>query len=287
MSSRHADNRDAADRGVHDSAEDLRALAAELASRAGALALRGRRGFGADQPVAHDTKSTPTDPVTEFDRAAEAVIVETLRARRPDDSIVGEEGAGHAGSSGLEWHIDPIDGTVNFVYDLPAWCTSIAVVDDLGPLAGAVFVPVTEELFSAARGAGATRNGTPIRCSSASELAMSLIGTGFSYSPSTRQRQARRLAALLPQVRDVRRYGSAALDLCMVACGRLDGYYEEHLNSWDLAAGVLIASEAGAATSDFGGGVADSDATVAAAPGIHQALLELIATIDAATSDVD
>jgi myo-inositol-1(or 4)-monophosphatase len=282
MSARHADDRD---RGCHDSAEDLRALAAELAARAGALALQGRRGLDVDQPVAHDTKSTPTDPVTEFDRAAEAVIVETLRARRPDDSIVGEEGAGHAGSSGLEWHIDPIDGTVNFVYDLPAWCTSIAVVDEFGPLAGAVFVPVTDELFSAARGAGATRNGAPIRCSSASTLAMSLIGTGFNYSAPIREHQARRLAALLPQVRDVRRYGSAALDLCMVACGRLDGYYEEHLNSWDLAAGVLIASEAGATTSDFGGGIADSDATVAAAPAIHQALLELIATIDASIAD--
>jgi myo-inositol-1(or 4)-monophosphatase len=181
--------------------------------------------------------------------------------------IVGEEGAGHAGSSGLEWHVDPIDGTVNFVYDLPTWCTSVAVVDERGPLAGAVYVPVTDELFSAARGAGATRNGTPIRCSSASDLAVSLIGTGFSYSPATRERQAHRLAALIPLVRDVRRYGSAALDLCMVACGRLDAYYEEHLNSWDLAAGVLIASEAGAVTSNFADGVAEPAATVAARSG--------------------
>jgi myo-inositol-1(or 4)-monophosphatase len=265
----------------HDEVEDLRVLAGELATSAGALALAGRRRLGVGQPVAHDTKSTPSDPVTEFDRAAEVLIVDTLRTRRPDDSIVGEEGAGHSGSSGLEWHVDPIDGTVNFVYDLPTWCTSVAVVDEQGPLAGAVFVPVTDELFSAARGAGATRNGTPIRCSSSSNLTMSLIGTGFSYSPATRERQARRLAALLPLVRDVRRYGSAALDLCMVACGRLDGYYEEHLNSWDLAAGVLIAAEAGAATSDFGDGPAGPGATVAAAPAIHQALLELIATIDA------
>jgi myo-inositol-1(or 4)-monophosphatase len=276
-------DRSAVEPDAHDEVEDLRVLAGELARSAGALALEGRRRLGVGQPVAHDTKSTPSDPVTEFDRAAEALIVDTLRARRPDDSIVGEEGAGHGGSSGLEWHVDPIDGTVNFVYDLPAWCTSVAVVDAAGPLAGAVFVPVTDELFSAARGAGATRNGTPIRCSSASNLAMSLIGTGFSYSPSTRERQARRLAALLPRVRDVRRYGSAALDLCMVACGRLDAYYEEHLNSWDLAAGVLIASEAGASTSNFDDGAADPAATVAAAPAIHRALLELIATIDAST----
>jgi myo-inositol-1(or 4)-monophosphatase len=260
--------------------DDLRTLAAELAVRAGTTALEGRRRLGVGQPVAHDTKSTPTDPVTEFDRAAEAVIVDTLRERRPDDSIVGEEGAGHAGSSGLVWHIDPIDGTVNFVYDLPAWCTSVAVVDEHGPLAGAVFVPVTDELFSAARGGGATRNGVRISCSSATDVAMALVATGFNYSPDMRRPQARRLAALLPQVRDVRRFGSAALDLCMVACGRLDAYYEEHLNSWDLAAGVLIASEAGATTSNFAGGVADSDATVAAAPAIHGALLDLIAAID-------
>ena len=263
------------------SPEVLRALAIELATAAGTPAYEGRRRLGVGQPVAHDTKSTPTDPVTEFDRAAEASIVDTLRVRRPDDGIVGEEGASHAGSSGLVWHIDPIDGTANFVYDLPAWCTSVAVVDDDGPLAGAVFAPVTDELFAAARGAGATLNGAPIRCSNASELAVALVGTGFNYSPGTRRRQARRLAALLPTVRDMRRYGSAALDLCFVASGRLDAYYEEHLNSWDLAAGILIASEAGAVTSNFADGPADTEAVVAAAPGVHRALVELIAAIDA------
>jgi myo-inositol-1(or 4)-monophosphatase len=259
-----------------ESSAALRELAAELATRAGSSAHEGRLRLGVGQPVEHDTKSTPTDPVTEFDRAAEKLIVDELRARRPDDSIVGEEGAGHAGTSGLEWHIDPIDGTVNFVYDLPAWCTSVAVVDRHGPLAGAVYVPVTDELFSAARGAGATRNGAPIHCSAATDLTMALIGTGFNYSPNTRAQQAARLARLLPQVRDVRRYGSAALDLCMAACGRLDAYFEEHLNSWDLAAGVLIAAEAGATTSNFDGGPADTDAVVVAAPGLHRSLLDLL-----------
>lgn len=254
----------------------LRALAAELATSAGSSAHEGRRRLGVGQPVEHQTKSTPTDPVTEFDRAAETLIVDALQLRRPHDSIVGEEGAGHTGTSGLEWHIDPIDGTVNFVYDLPAWCTSVAVVDRYGPLAGAVYVPVTDELFSAARGAGATRNGEPIHCSSSADLPMALIGTGFNYSPTTRERQAERLARLLPHVRDMRRYGSAALDLCMVACGRLDAYFEEHLNSWDLAAGVLIAAEAGATTSNFAGGPADTDAVVAAAPDLHRALVELL-----------
>jgi myo-inositol-1(or 4)-monophosphatase len=256
---------------------ELRDVAAELATAAGTSALEGRRRLGVGQPVGHDTKSTPTDPVTEFDRAAEVLIVDALRTRRPDDSIVGEEGAGHRGTSGLEWHVDPIDGTVNFVYDLPAWCTSVAVVDEHGPLAGAVYVPVTDELFSAARGAGATRNGEPIHCSTASELAMALIGTGFNYSPGTRGRQARRLAEMLTQVRDVRRYGSAALDLCMVACGRLDAYFEEHLNSWDLAAGVLIAAEAGATTSNATGGPADAGLAIATAPGLHAALVDLLA----------
>jgi myo-inositol-1(or 4)-monophosphatase len=267
---------------VPESAEALRSLAAELATSAGSSAHDGRRRLGVGQPVEHDTKSTPTDPVTEFDRAAEKLIVDALRVRRPEDSIVGEEGAGHTGTSGLEWHIDPIDGTVNFVYDLPAWCTSVAVVDRHGPLAGAVYVPVTDELFSAARGGGATRNGEPIRCSTATDLTMALIGTGFNYSPGTRARQAERLALLLPRVRDVRRYGSAALDLCMAACGRLDAYFEEHLNSWDLAAGVLIAAEAGATTSNFAGGPADTDAVVAAAPGLHRSLLDLL---DASSPD--
>jgi myo-inositol-1(or 4)-monophosphatase len=260
--------------------DELRELAIDVATAAGTLAHQGRLSLGVGQPVAHDTKSTPTDPVTQFDRASEASIVETLRSRRPDDSIVGEEGADHTGSSGLVWHIDPIDGTANFVYDLPAWCTSVAVLDREGPLAGAVFAPVTSELFSAARGAGATLNGSPIRCSDASALELALIATGFNYSPTTRRQQAERVARLLPRVRDVRRFGSAALDLCFVAAGRFDAYFEEHLNSWDLAAGVLIASEAGAVTSNLSGGAADTGAVVAAAPLVHRALVDLISEID-------
>ncbi len=258
----------------------LRDLAADVARRAGRAALAGRRQLGVGQPVAHDTKSTPTDPVTEHDRAAERLIVESLREQRPDDSIIGEEGASHAGSSPFSWHVDPIDGTVNFVYDLPMWCTSVAVVDADGPLAGAVYAPVTDELFAAARGAGATRNGEAIHCSSAVDLAMALVGSGFNYSPAVRGRQAARLASLLLEVRDLRRYGSAALDLCMVACGRLDAYFEEHLNSWDFAAGVLIAAEAGATTSDLHGATADQHGVVACAPGVHRSLIEAIARID-------
>ena len=179
------------------------------------------------------------------------LIVSELRRARPHDAIVGEEGASQPGSTGLEWHLDPIDGTVNFVYDLPTWCTSVGVLDANGAVAGAVYVPVLDELFSAARGCGATLNGEPIATSTVSSIDLALVGTGFSYSPQRRREQAARVATMLPLVRDVRRFGSAAIDLCLVACGRLDAYFEQYLNSWDMAAGVLIAAEAGATCSDF------------------------------------
>lgn len=266
---------------VADDRSNLRTFAESLAVRAGDEALAGRRSLGIGQPIAHDTKSSPTDPVTEYDRAAERSIVEALRRSRPDDAIVGEEGAAHEGTSGLEWHVDPIDGTANFVYDLPHWCTSVAVVDADGPLAGAVYAPVLGELFSASRGGGATLNGAPISCSRVEHLSHALVGTGFSYSVERRVHQGDRVARLLRDVRDIRRLGSAAIDLCLVACGRLDAYFEEHLNSWDLAAGILVAAEAGAVTSDFTGGPAGPASTVAAGPGIHARLVALIAELDA------
>ena len=266
---------------IGDGRSELRSFAESMAVRAGDDALAGRRRLGIGQPVVHDTKSSPTDPVTEYDRAAERLIVDAIRQSRPDDAIVGEEGADQTGTSGLHWLVDPIDGTANFVYDLPHWCTSIAVVDADGPLAGAVYAPVLGELFSAERGGGATLNGSPIRCSGVDQLSRALVGTGFSYSADRRALQGDRVARLVREVRDIRRLGSAAIDLCLVACGRLDAYFEEHLNSWDLAAGVLIAAEAGAVTSDFAGGEATPAATVAAGPGIHARLLELIATLDA------
>ena len=258
----------------------LRTLTESLARTAGTAALAGRRGLPISQPPAYDTKSSLTDPVTEFDRAAEAYIVNELRRLRPDDAIVGEEGAADNGTSGIEWHIDPIDGTANFLYDLPAWCTSVAAVHSGRPttdaIAGAVYVPVTDEMFSAHAGGGATLNNFPISASKADAISMSLIGTGFSYLDDRRVAQANRMSSLLPQVRDIRRYGSAAIDLAFVACGRLDAYFEEHLNSWDMAAGLLIANEAGAEVSGFDGGVPDELGAVAAAPGIHAALLAAI-----------
>jgi myo-inositol-1(or 4)-monophosphatase len=256
---------------------ELRVLAERLARAAGTQALAGRRALGTGQAVTQDTKSTVTDPVTEFDRAAEALIVGELRRIRPDDAIIGEEGADQPGTTGLEWHLDPIDGTVNFVYDLPTWCTSVGVVDGEGGVAGAVYVPVLDEMFSAARGEGATLNGDPIGVSGVASLDVALVGTGFSYLPARRHEQSLRVAAMLPEIRDIRRFGSAAIDLCLVACGRVDAYFEQYLNSWDTAAGVLIAREAGATTSDFGTGEPSYDGVVVATPGIHATLLALIA----------
>lgn len=255
---------------------ELRELAAALALDAGRHAREKRRALGPGRRVAHETKSSAVDPVTEFDRDAEAWIVERLRTVRPDDSIVGEEGASHSGSSDLAWHVDPIDGTVNFVYDLPFWSTSVAVVRNGVPIAGAVYAPVLDELYSAAAGCGATLNGDSISVSDATELAMSLIATGFSYDTASRKRQASEIGGLLPLVRDIRRSGSAALDLATVACGRIDGYYEEHLNSWDVAAGVLLVTEAGGVVTDRDGSelAVDTPAGVLVAPSeVHRSLL--------------
>jgi myo-inositol-1(or 4)-monophosphatase len=253
---------------------ELRELAERLAREAGAIALDGRRAAG--RSFGGDTKSTSTDLVTEFDRAAEAHIVGELRRLRPDDAIVGEEGTADDGTSGFAWHVDPIDGTTNYVYDHSAWSCSVAVAHDDEMLAGAVAVPPIDELFSAHLDGGATRNGVAIHVSDRTDVALALVGTGFGYDADMRREQAAVVANLIGDVRDIRRLGSAAYDLCMVACGRLDVYYERHLNSWDAAAGELIAREAGAVTSDSAGGVARPDDTVAAAPHVHAAFLAVL-----------
>lgn len=191
------------------------------------------------------TKSSPTDPVTEADRAAEASIVEAIIANRPDDAIVGEEGANRAGTSDVTWHIDPIDGTTNYLYDYPGYAVSVAAEQAGHLAAGAVLNVSTGDLYSAAAGGGATCNDRALSTTSETSLAAALVGTGFSYQSDRRRIQAEVLLNVLPAVRDLRRGGSAALDLCFVASGRLDGYYEAGLNKWDYAAGWLIAEEAG------------------------------------------
>lgn len=251
---------------------DLSSLAESLARRAGMMALSGRR----NADVSATTKSTPTDMVTQFDTASERLIVEGLMDARPDDAIVGEEGTARDGSSGITWHIDPIDGTSNFFFDLPLWAVSIGAVDELGPLAGAVYLPVLDEMFVAARGGGATLNGRSIRVSNADTLSTSLVGTGFGYDSVRRTAHARLVADIIGHIRDIRRFGAAAADLCLVACGRLDAFFEEGLSSWDLVAGQLIAAEAGAIVTDYHGARVTPAQVLVAAPGIHASLVDLL-----------
>lgn len=250
-------------------------LAREIAVRAASFALEARQ---AGVEVAA-TKSTPTDIVTAVDRDTEALIRDLILEVRPDDGILGEEDATRVGTSGLDWIVDPIDGTVNFLYGIPAWSVSIAVVegpaspDSWSALAGVVVNPVTGELFEAFAGGGARLNGQPLEVNRGVPLDRALVGTGFSYSAERRRAQAEVLTRLLPQVRDARRMGAASLDLCSVAAGRLDAYYEIGLQPWDHAAGALIAREAGAVISGPGGARESAEFIVAAAPDLHGELV--------------
>jgi myo-inositol-1(or 4)-monophosphatase len=265
---------------MHPAEIGLRALAVELARKGGEIALAGRRAASNLAALGGSTKSSATDLVTQYDRAAEGAIVDTLRQRRPGDAIVGEEGTADDGDSGYAWYIDPIDGTTSFVYDQPTWSCSVAVAHAGAVVAGAVFLPVLGEMFSAGAGAGATCNDHPIAASGTDQLELALIATGFSYHADVRRQQATRLAGMIGEIRDVRRTGSAAVDLCFVAAGRVDAYFEIGLNAWDSAAGELIAREAGAITSDFEGRASRPEQMLAAAPGVHAALLELLARTD-------
>jgi myo-inositol-1(or 4)-monophosphatase len=190
---------------------------------------------------------------------------------------VGEEGASRDGTSGITWHIDPIDGTSNFYFDIPMWAVSIGAVDKHGPIAGAVYAPALGDMFTAARGEGATLNGNRISVRENTVLSDALVCTGFSYHVNQREVHARRVATMVGQIRDIRRFGAAALDLCFVACGRLDAYFEEHLNSWDLIAGQVIATEAGAIVTNFSGDTVTPQQVLATQPGVQKALIRLIA----------
>jgi myo-inositol-1(or 4)-monophosphatase len=262
----------------------LRSVAERLATEAAEFVRRRREEvFGDPQRDAGPmvrAKSTPTDPVTVVDTETERLLRGRLAELRPGEHILGEEeGGSTGGAEGLTWVLDPIDGTVNFMYGLDAYAVSVGVQRDGSSLAGAVANVPTGALYSAALGHGAhiRQAGvtTPLVASPAVELSMSLLGTGFSYAPEQRARQAEILAKMLPVVRDVRRMGSAALDLCMVAAGRLDAYYEDGVHIWDWAAGALIAAEAGAMMrlppADKGAGL-----IVAAAPGIADALADAL-----------
>lgn len=265
-------------------ANDLRQLACRLAVDAGTMAAEGRRvdieSEGGRHALGATTKSSATDVVTRHDKAAEAVILAGLVDAWPDDAVIGEEGTNRPGSSGVSWYIDPIDGTSNFFYGLPMWCTSIAAVDADGGLAGAVYVPSTGELFSAARGEGATRNDAPIAASTETDVALALVATGFGYTADARRRQAGMVRSIAPAIRDIRRMGSAAIDLSYTAAGFLDAYWEEGLNRWDMAAGELIALEAGCRSGDFSGGEATPAQLLVAGPGVFDAMVGLLGDLD-------
>lgn len=227
----------------------LLALAEATAREAGALLMERLPGVRT-----LETKTSPVDVVTEVDKASEALIVSRILEVRPEDGFLGEEGASRPGTSGVRWVIDPIDGTVNYLYRRPDFAVCIAAEVAGEVVAGVVFNPFIDELFAAALGHGATLNGRPIVVSTETRLAHALCGTGFGYEEAVRKVQGAVVARLVGEVRDIRRAGSAALDLCAVACGRLDIYYERGVRDWDVAAAGLIVREAGGRAGTLDGG---------------------------------
>jgi myo-inositol-1(or 4)-monophosphatase len=261
-----------------DSQEALLELAADLARDAGALLLERFDG-GRERALA--SKSSPTDLVSEADLASERLIRERLAAARPSDGFLGEEGGGEEGSSGLTWIVDPLDGTINFLFGIPHWCVSVAVADAHGSLAGAIFDPARDELFLATRDGTPLLNGAPIaaperaRLASA-DLASAMVATGFAYDASVRAAQAEILVRLIPRVRDIRRFGSAALDLAWTACGRYDAYFERTTKPWDIAAGTLVCERAGLTVTELPERERLPLGVLAAVPALAGELFELV-----------
>ena len=225
----------------------------ELAERAARAAGEVLIAYYGRAPEGLASKTSATDPVSDADREAERVIRELLSAERPDDGLVGEEGSRIEGVHSRRWIVDPLDGTVNFLYGLRAWGVSIALEDEEGLAVGVVFNPVSGECFAAERGRGATMSGRPIHVTDCRSLDSAMVATGFSYEAERRAEQAQLLVELLPRIRDLRRAGAAALDLAYVAAGRVDAYYERGLQRWDEAAGLLLVREAGGVTAELDG----------------------------------
>jgi myo-inositol-1(or 4)-monophosphatase len=256
-----------------ESPQDLLKLAVEVAEEAARLIVERRRGT----ITVADTKSTVTDVVTAVDRESEELIRARVLKARPDDSFLGEEGDDVAGTSGVRWVVDPIDGTVNYLYDLPTYAVSIAVEYDGETVAGVVVDAPKGEVFTATKGGGAFADGQPIRVSGCTELSTALVGTGFGYDPDRRQVQAEVIQHVITKVRDIRRIGVGAIDLCYVACGRLDAVFERGLNPWDYGAGALIAAEAGAITGGLNGAPVSPEMSIAASPALFGPLHDLLA----------
>ena len=249
---------------------ELASLAEEVARSAGALLMQRPDSFTFTE------KSSAVDFATQMDQQAEALIVKSLLAARPDDGIIAEEGAAQQSKSGITWVIDPLDGTVNYLYGLPGWNISIAAKNQDGVIMGVVFAPTINSLWKATKDGGAFLNDKSIKCNDPVNLNLALIATGFSYDLELRKEQGARIQKLIPQIRDLRRNGAAAVDLCYVAMGAVDAYFESSLKEWDFAAGGLIATEAGAVISGRTGGAPDGDMVVCAGPSLHAQLLAQI-----------
>ena len=246
---------------------ELLNLAESIALKAGSLLVNRPSKFDLDQ------KSGVFDFATQMDHESEKLIVSAILAARPDDGLIGEEGANRESKSGVTWVIDPIDGTVNYLYDIPGWCISIAAKDRDGGLAGVVYSPATQSLWKAHRGGGAFLNGNPIKCNDPVALNRALVGSGFAYDLEKRKIQAALIARLLPEIRDLRRLGACAVDMCHVASGSLDAYFEAGVNEWDYAAAGLIATEAGAMISiDKGIWNGEKNMVIVAGSALHPAL---------------
>jgi myo-inositol-1(or 4)-monophosphatase len=260
-------------------AEHLRDVAV-TAAREAAQWLRAERPVG--RVLVEATKSSPTDPVTAFDTAVQEMLHQRLSALRPDDGFLGEEGLDEQGGSGVVWVLDPIDGTVNFMYGIPAFAVSVAAQVDGVSLAGCVVEVTTGEEFAAARAAGATVRASasapamPLQMPPAPPLNLALVATGFNYDLDTRRRQAASVGVLLAEVRDIRRFGAASLDLCAVAAGRVDAFVERGLNRWDVAAGGLVAQEAGAVLTGIDAEPLGRRLVVATSPGLLDPLQDLV-----------
>jgi myo-inositol-1(or 4)-monophosphatase len=250
---------------------ELLALASDLALQAGRIHDEGRR-----QVLTIETKSSPTDVVSQVDKEAERLIVDRLRAERPGDALLAEEGSLLQGSSGVRWVVDPLDGTTNYVYGYPAYAASIAVEVDGRAAVGVVYDSSAGRLYRAVAGHGAVCDDRPIRARSEGDLSRALVATGFSYDARQREQQGSAVAAALGRIRDIRRGGTAALDLCHVAAGEVDAYWELDLSPWDYGAGTLIAREAGAAVEHLAATHGRGPAVVAANPALMPAFLELL-----------
>ena len=248
-------------------------LATLAAREAGALLLELRRSPAAGVRA----KSSATDLVSEADERAEAAIVSAIKRKRPADAIVAEEGSGARGTSGVSWFVDPLDGTINYLYGIPHWSVSICCADAVGALAAVVFDPLREELFSTARGGGAWLGERPLHVTDKQDLASALVATGFGYDAAQRVTQGRIVANVVGAVRDIRRFGSAALDLSWLAAGRWDGYFESVEKPWDWMAGALLVREAGGRVTELRPEDPASPRIIASGPGIHHDLVALLA----------